>query len=266
MSQFLDHILQAKREELASLKYATPLAELRSRCRDMDLPRPFQEALLRRDPSGAIRLVAEIKKASPSKGLLLADFDPISLATIYEDCGASALSVLTERFFFQGSPEHLKRARGAVSLPVLRKDFLLADYHVYEARAMGADAVLLIVRILESTLLKDLIALASELGIAAVVEVHTESEAETAVVAGARIIGINNRNLETFKVDLSVTYELLKKIPPGRTIISESGISTRQEVSKLKKQGVHAILVGEALVTSQDIRAKISELISGPLL
>jgi indole-3-glycerol phosphate synthase len=255
--------VKAKREELSSLKYAVPLGDLLSRCRDMEPPRPFEAVLRPPESGGGIRLIAEVKKASPSRGLLLADFDPVSLARTYEECGAAALSVLTERFFFQGDPVHLKQARGGVSLPVLRKDFLLGDYHVYEARAMGADAALLIVRILEPSLLRDLIALCSELKMAALVEVHTRSETETAVAAGARILGINNRNLETFAVDLHTTYSLLKEIPPGRRIVSESGISSRKEILQLMEHGVHAVLVGEALVTSKDIRSKIAELIEG---
>jgi indole-3-glycerol phosphate synthase len=209
-----------------------------------------------------IGLIAEVKKASPSRGLLRADFDPVALARNYRDAGASAISVLTDERHFQGSLDHLRAIREALPErpPLLRKDFLVDEYQAYEARAHGADAILLIVAILEDSALKDLIAIAGSLGMGALVEVHDEHDLKRAAAARANIIGVNNRDLRTFDVDLATTERLAPLAPPGSTLVAESGILTRDDVRRLEKCGAHAVLIGEALVTAADPAAKISEL------
>jgi len=254
----LDRIVADKRHEIAAAMAATSLAEVKALARDAAPPRSFQTAL--RLPG--IALIAELKKASPSRGLLRADFDPIALATEYAGAGASAISVLTDEKHFQGSIEHLRAIRQALpdGPPLLRKDFLFDDYQLYEARAAGADAVLLITAILELPLLSDLIALAKDLGMDALIEVHDEPELDRALSAGAQIIGINNRDLRTFEVDLATTERLAPLAPDGIALVTESGIFTREDIARLEKFGIHAVLIGEALVTAPDPSAKIREL------
>jgi indole-3-glycerol phosphate synthase len=220
--------------------------------------RPFGIAL-----TGArVGLIAEVKKASPSRGLLRSDFDPVRLATEYRDGGAAAISVLTDEKHFRGSLSDLRSVRDALpdGPPLLRKDFLFEEYQLHEARYYGADAVLLITAILETSGLRSLIALAASLAMDALVEAHDEHELERAVAAGAKIIGINNRDLRTFHVDLATTERLAPLVPPGTTIVAESGIVTREDVRRLEMCGVHAVLIGEALVTAPDPGAKIREL------
>ena len=260
MPTFLEKIIEAKKGELVSSKYRLPLSDLKSQCRETDRPRDFLTAIRPGRRGDEIRLIAEIKKASPSKGMLLRSFDPLYLAEVYAENGASALSVLTEKNFFLGDPEYLRIARSTVALPVLRKDFLFTDYHLYESRIMGADAVLLIARILEPSLLADLIALASDLGMASLVEIHHQRELVKAEEAGAMIIGINNRDLDTFQVDIETSLSLLGKVRPDKITVSESGISSRKDVERLREAGADAILVGEAFLTSGDIPKKIKEL------
>jgi indole-3-glycerol phosphate synthase len=222
--------------------------------------RPFAKALKRRSDE-PLRLIAELKKASPSKGVFRSDFDPEALLHAYENSPASALSILTDEPFFQGSLDALRLARRRTTKPLLRKDFLIDAYQLYEARVNGADAVLLIVAALTKEALRDLLALARELGMDALVEVHTEVELETALSVGATLIGINNRNLQTFSVDLATTLRLRPLIPDGCVVVSESGIETREQVRVLEEAGIDAILVGETLVRSPDPIAKAKELL-----
>ncbi len=254
----LDRIVAAKRDELAAAQAAVPLEALKARIGDAPRVRPFDAAI--RGPR--IRLIAEVKKASPSRGVLRDDFDPVWLARVYAECGAAAISVLTDEKHFQGSLEYLAAIRRALpdGPPLLRKDFLFDDYQVYEARCHGADAVLLITAVLETPRLAGLIALATALGMTALVEVHDEDEIARALEAGASVIGINNRDLRTFTVDLATTKRLRLFIPPGRTVVSESGISTRDHMRRMEACGVQAALIGEALVTARDPGAKVREL------
>ena len=254
----LDSIVAAKREELAAAEAALPLAVLKARLAEAPVARPFAAAL--RTPG--IGLIAEVKKASPSRGILRADFDPVALAKEYADAGAAAISVLTDEKHFQGSLAHLEAIRRDLpdGPPLLRKDFLFDEYQLYEARCSGANAVLLIAAILERSALAELIALAKALGMDALVEVHDERELERAVSAEAETIGINNRDLRTFEVALATTERLAPLAPPDATIVAESGIFTRADVRRLEKCGAHAVLIGEALVTAVDTGAKIREL------
>jgi indole-3-glycerol phosphate synthase len=254
----LDRIVADKREELAAAEKAVPLADMRRAAQVAPAVRPFGTAL----KGSGVSLIAEVKKASPSRGLLRADFEPVALASIYHDAGAAAISVLTDERHFQGSLDHLRAIRDALpeGPPLLRKDFLFDEYQLYEARAHGADAVLLIVAILEDSALKDLIALAASLGVAALVEVHDEHDLERSAAAGTKIVGVNNRDLRTFDVDLATTERLAPLAPPGSTLVAESGVFTRDDVRRLEKCGAHAVLIGEALVTTADPAAKIREL------
>lgn len=254
----LDEIVAYKRGELAQRKAAVPLADLIERARQEPSARDFAGVL--RAPG--ISLIAEVKKASPSKGLLCPDFDPVRIATAYHEGGAAAISVLTDEHFFQGSLTHLTKVRAHVDRPVLRKDFLFDPYQVYEARAAGADAALLIVGILDDGLLRELHRLVGELGMAALVEVHDERELERALKADARIVGVNNRDLRTFHVDLATTGRLRPLIPDDCVVVAESGIHTRAHVEQLQEWGVDAMLVGESLVTSGDIAGKARELLA----
>jgi len=257
----LTKIATDKRAAVEARKSRAYLQEIRSKMADVDPTRLFAEAI--RSQKGQIpRLIAEIKKASPSKGVIREDFNPIEIAQIYEDGGASALSVLTEEHYFLGHPDYLQSIRKKVTLPLLQKDFILDELQVYEARVWGADAVLLITALLEKTQIKDYFDLASELSLSVLVEVHTEVELER-IIEWAPIIGINNRDLTTFKTDLETTLRLLKTIPSDRTIVSESGIHERKEVDRLGEAGVDAILVGESLMASDRIAEKMKSLIGG---
>jgi indole-3-glycerol phosphate synthase len=254
----LDRIVADKREELAAAKAAVPLAQLRARLAHAPALRPFAVAL--RQPT--IGLIAEVKKASPSRGLLRADFDPVELARTFVAAGASAISVLTDGKHFQGSLEHLAAIRTALpdGPPLLRKDFLFDEYHLYEARCHGADAVLLIAAILEPALLAELITLATSVAMDALVEVHDERDMERALAASTEIIGINNRDLRTFEVDLTTTERLTPLVPAGKIVVAESGVFTRDDVRRVESCGVQAVLIGEALVTAPDPGAKVREL------
>jgi indole-3-glycerol phosphate synthase len=254
---FLRTIVVHKQEEVAARKRATPLEVLRDR--PLPATRDFAAAL--RKPG--LPAIAEIKRKSPSKGPLRENLDPPVVARSYEANGAAAISVLTDREFFGGSLEDLVSVRQAVSLPVLRKDFVIDAYQLHETRCAGADAALLIVRILSASQLTEFLALARELGLAALVETHDQGEVEQAVNAGAEIIGVNSRNLETLEVSLETALQLRQHIPPDRVTVAESGIHTREDAARLKQAGYDAILVGESLMRSADPGARLRELLEG---
>ena len=258
MNTILDTILADKKRETDLRKRSRPLASLKRLIARRQAPRDFAVALR----GGDLKLIAEVKKASPSKGVLLPDLDPVKLARTYEQSGAAAISVLTEEKFFQGSLEHLAAVRRQTKIPLLRKDFIYDEYQVYESAASGADALLLIVAILEKGPLEKLMALGKRLGLGCLVEVHDESELTTALLADAEIIGINNRDLNTFKVDTNTTRRLRLLIPAETIVVSESGINSRDDIRKMRECKVNAVLVGEALVTARDIPARIAELMS----
>jgi len=258
MNTILDEIVRHKRDELARRRREVPRAELEHRSRAWPPPRDFVRALT--PEPGSVRLLAEIKKASPSRGVLAEDFDPLALAEIYAGNGAAALSVLTDEKYFQGSLEFLTAIRRRVDVPILRKDFTLDEYQLWEARAAGADAVLLIVSILDAGELRALLQAATGLGLAALVEAHTASELDVALAAGATIIGINNRDLKTFETRIETSLDLLPLIPAGRLAVSESGFFTADQVRAVAAAGAHAVLVGEALVRASDVAAKVREL------
>jgi indole-3-glycerol phosphate synthase len=254
----LDEIVRHKRQELAERQAAMPRNALVARCAMLPPPRDFERALT---PSpGRARLIAEVKRASPSRGVLKADLDPVALATTYARHGVDAISVLTDAKYFRGSLDDLAAAHAAVDVPVLRKDFTLDEYQLWEARAAGADAVLLIVSILDAARLHDLAAAAKGLGLTALVECHTAAELDAALAIGARVIGINNRDLATFETRLDTTLALLPHIPPGPTVVSESGFFTADDVRRVIDAGAHAVLVGEGLVKAADVGAKVREL------
>lgn len=254
----LDDIIAYKKEELAETKRRIPLADIKSRAADAGPTRGFGLNLAGCEE---IRLIAEVKKASPSKGVIRQDFDPVAIARSYEASGASCLSVLTEQKFFQGRLEYLDAVRKAVAIPLLRKDFIIDTYQIIEARAGGADAVLLIAACLERQQLEDLIGIARQLHLDVLVESHTYKELDKSLLAGAVLVGINNRDLTTFTVDLQTTIDLMRDIPGDRTVVSESGIRTREDVLRLQRSGVDAILVGESLMREKDIGKKVKELL-----
>ncbi|MCM8794792.1 MAG: indole-3-glycerol phosphate synthase TrpC [Candidatus Omnitrophica bacterium] len=253
----LQEIVAYKKIELIEAKKKRPLAELEKKVKQRSPARDFRKAIVCAQGLG---LIAEVKRASPSAGPIRAGADAVSVARVYRDAGAHAVSVLTDAKFFSGSLEDLRAVRQAVVLPVLRKDFLLEEYQLIEAAAAGADAVLLIAAVLERPVLKRLMGLARDLSLDPLVEVHTRRELEAALEAGALLVGINNRNLETLEVDLKTTAELMPMVPPDRTVVSESGIRTRQDVEVLQRQGIRAILVGEELMKAPDPAKKIKEL------
>jgi len=253
----LQKIVANKREEIVRQKEILPLTELRQMLADRPPTRDFEGAI--RDQSCAV--IAEVKRRSPSKGRIRDDFDPVGIAGIYEDNGASAISVLTERKFFEGSASYVPQIKRSVKLPLLRKDFIVDAYQISETRVLGGDALLLIARLLEAGELQDFIGLASELDLAALVEVHDEADVEKAVSSGARIVGINNRDLATFRTDLRTTVRLARMVPTGVTVVSESGIKSRGDIERLMDAGIHAFLVGESLMREQDIGKKLRELL-----
>ena len=258
MSSILERIVADKRVEVAARKTAAPRATLERRCAGLPAPRDFEAAL--RPPGRPVALIAEVKKASPSRGVLKGDLDPVALAATYARHGADAISVLTDEKYFQGHLDLLGAIRGQVSVPLLRKDFTIDEWQLWESRAAGADAVLLIVSILDGALLADLLAAAKGLGLAALVEAHTATEVDKALGAGCRVLGINNRDLATFETRIETTLDLLPLIPPGPIVISESGFFTGDQVRRVVQAGARAVLVGEGLVKADDVAAKIREL------
>lgn len=257
----LQTIVDYKTLELEENKRAIPLSDIEKMIKAMPVPLNLSGALMGDEP----RLIAEAKKASPSKGLLRENYDPVELATAYASNGAAAVSVLTETKHFQGSLKHMlevKKNRQSSGLPVLRKDFIFDLYQIYESRAYGADALLLIVSLLTPELLQEMLKECQKLWIQALVEVHNEDEVETALKSGAEIIGINNRDLRTFKTDISVTERLSPMIGKNKIIVSESGINTRSDILRLQKSGINGVLIGEALVTADNPGKKVAELLS----
>jgi indole-3-glycerol phosphate synthase len=264
MPDILQRIVAAKAREIAAAKADTPLPMLRKLVATGAAPRDFAGALRAKVAAGAPAVIAEIKKASPSRGVLRENFDAAAIAASYAQHGAACLSVLTDAQFFQGSAENLRRARAACSLPVLRKDFMLEPYQVYEARAMGADCILLIVAALKVKRMAELEAVAADLGMAVLVEVHDADELERALLLETPLIGINNRNLRTFETRLDVTLGLLKRIPPDRIVVTESGILQPDDVSLMRANEVDCFLVGEAFMRADDPGVELARLFATP--
>ncbi len=256
----LDQIFASKREQLHQQMAAVSLEDMRHRADDAPPVRGFRQALL--NGSLPVSLIAEVKKASPSAGTIRAEFDPQQIAESYRDAGAQCLSVLTDVEYFQGSPENLNLCRQASGLPVLRKDFTAAPYHVYEARSLGADAVLLIAAKLTDEEIHQMQAIAWELGMDALVEVHDEAEADRAVALGANLIGINNRDLATFEVDLSTTERVVSRITSNALIVSESALHSADDVQRAARAGARAVLIGTAFCSSPDIESRVKEVMS----
>ena len=254
----LRKIVEQKKKQLSHAKTVAPLEDLKKAARNMPEPRDFSTAVKRNNTP--IRLIAEVKKASPSKGLIRADFNHTAIASVYEEKKVDAISVLTEEDFFQGKLEFLEEVKQVVSCPVLRKDFIFDEYQIYEARTNTADAILLIAAILELHQAEEYLLLAHELGLSVLFEVHDFEELETALRIHAPVIGINNRNLKSLAIDLETTYKLKRQIPEDRIVVSESGIKTRDDVRRLEDAGIDAMLIGTSLMESHDIAGKIDAL------
>ena len=259
MNDILQRILAVKREEIRIAQKAAPLEALMERARQQD-KRDFVGALRAKRDEGLAGVIAEVKKASPSKGVIREHFEPRDIAQSYERGGAACLSVLTDTKFFQGSAAHLAEARAACGLPVLRKDFVIEPYQVVESRAMGADCILLIVAALETKKMRELEAWAHTLGIAVLVEVHDSAELEQALTLKTPLIGVNNRNLRTFETNIETTLGLLEQIPSDRMVVTESGIATASDVERLRASNVNAFLVGEAFMRATDPGAELARM------
>jgi indole-3-glycerol phosphate synthase len=251
----LDKIIETKKEEVAQLKKVTSLAQLQKIITGLEPCRNFRKAL----QGGVCNIIAEVKCASPSRGRLIADFDPVEIASIYEKNGAVAISVLTDEKYFSGHNNYLAQIKQKVTLPVLRKDFIIDPLQIYETRTIGADAILLIVHVLGKKL-SEFILLSQELGLSPLVEVHTEEDLDLALAADAEIIGINNRNLDTFTTDIETSSTLRARIPEGKIVVAESGIMAREDIKSLMQANIHAFLIGEALITAPEIGKKLRAL------
>jgi indole-3-glycerol phosphate synthase len=260
MSDILNQIVATKREEIAQALKKHPLATVRADAESRLLTRDFVGALRAKIAAGLPGVIAEVKKASPSKGVIRADFIPADIAQSYAEHGAACLSVLTDRQYFQGSPDYLKQARASCDLPVLRKDFMVDPYQVYEARAMGADCILLIAACLDDAQMADLEAIALGLNMAVLVEVHDRDELQRALKLKTPLVGINNRNLRTFEVTLDTTLGMLADVPKDRLLVTESGILKREDVQLMRDRGVHAFLVGEAFMRAQEPGEALADL------
>ena len=260
MSDILEKIVAVKHQEVAAALARKPLAAMRADAESRVLTRDFVGAMRAKIAAGLPAVIAEVKKASPSKGVLRADFIPADIAQSYAEHGAACLSVLTDQQFFQGSIDYLKQARASCDLPVLRKDFMVDPYQVYEARAMGADCILLIAACLDDAQMQGLEALASSLDMAVLVEVHDGAELQRALKLKTPLLGINNRNLKTFDVSLSTTLGLLKDVPASHLLVTESGISTAADVQRMRAAGVHAFLVGEVFMRADEPGQALAEL------
>ena len=252
MSDILDKIITVKREEVAALIQQKPLSAMRADAESRVLTRDFVGALKSKIAAGKPAVIAEVKKASPSKRVLRSDFSPADIAQSYAECGAACLSVLTDKQFFQGSIEYFKQARASCSLPALRKDFMIDPYQIYESRVMGADCILLIAAVLDDAQMKDMEALAMSLDMAVLVEVHDAAELARALKLKTPLMGINNRNLKTFEVSLDTTLSLMGQVPADRLLVTESGIATTADVKRLRDANVNAFLVGEAFMRAED--------------
>ncbi len=263
MSDILNKIVAVKHEEIAAAKKKASLEAIRADAESRVLTRDFEGALRAKIAAGQAAVIAEVKKASPSKGVLREDFIPADIAQSYAEHGAACLSVLTDRQFFQGQPDYLKQARASCDLPVLRKDFMVDPYQVYEARAMGADCILLIAACLDDAQMADLEAIARSLDMAVLVEVHDGAELDRALRLKTPLVGINNRNLRSFEVSLATTLDLLPRVPADRLLITESGILGAADVQIMRDAGVHAFLVGEAFMRAPDPGAALSSLFGG---
>ncbi len=259
----LEEILKNKKEELKLTKSSVPLSGLKARLSDVKETRPFKVSVTR-GRGEALKLIAELKKASPSEGRIRDNFDVNEIIKTYDEKQVAAISVLTESRYFEGSLDYLNLARGKTKIPLLRKDFIVDNYQIYEARVNGADAVLLITAALDRSHMDDLLGLSKELSLDCLVEVHNHKELDQALRSGADIIGINNRDLVTLKTGINTTFELLKDIPAGKVIVSESGIHTREHVESLGAVDVDAVLVGTAIMKAEDIGGKIDELMGSP--
>ncbi len=260
-ADILQTILARKAQEIAERSVRIPLERLETMAAEAAPPRGFLAALCSRLEAGEAAVIAEIKKASPSKGVLREDFDPRAIAASYERGGATCLSVLTDVDFFQGADEYLQQARGACRLPVLRKDFVIDPYQLYEARALGADCILLIVAALDDATLRALLHLARRLNLDALVEVHDAGEMQRALATPATLIGVNNRNLRNFTTRLETTFELMADFPADRLLVTESGINTPADVRRMRERGVHTFLIGEAFMRAGDPGLKLDELL-----